>query len=180
MSRTDHRANQRLGRAVLALSLIGSIGAAFGQPASGVLERATPEQLIEQLAPAAPAPTRSLQRNLVPERRQVDLVVNFDFGSDRVQGQSQPILESLAQALNHPRLQAMRFLVEGHTDARGNARYNEELSIRRARAVADVLKEHGVAAERLQPEGRGFSDLLNKAQPEAAENRRVRIITIAP
>jgi outer membrane protein OmpA-like peptidoglycan-associated protein len=68
--------------------------------------------------------------------------------------------------------------VEGHTDAKGSARYNEELSARRARSVVEFLQGKGVSVERLQAQGKGFSELLNKEQPEAAENRRVRIVTV--
>jgi outer membrane protein OmpA-like peptidoglycan-associated protein len=68
--------------------------------------------------------------------------------------------------------------VEGHTDAKGSAKYNDELSSRRAQAVAEFLASQGVAVERIQSQGKGFTQLLNPQQPEAAENRRVRIVAI--
>lgn len=46
--------------------------------------------------------------------------------------------------------------VVGHTDAKGEAGYNLELSLRRARSVAGWLaSDGGVAAGRLKSEGRG-------------------------
>jgi outer membrane protein OmpA-like peptidoglycan-associated protein len=118
-------------------------------------------------------------RNIAPVQRQIDLVVSFDFDSDRLQPDSKPLLESLAQAINSERLQGLRFMVEGHTDAKGSARYNELLSARRAHSVVQFLRSQGVLPQRLEAQGRGFQDLLNKDQPEAAENRRVRIVTLA-
>ena len=151
---------------------------ASAQPAPGrPVSEATAEQLVEQLAPTQPL-TRSLARNIAPEKRQIDLVINFDFDSAQLQARSRPLLDNLAEALNNARLQEMRFRVEGHTDAKGSARYNEELSARRARSVVEFLQGKGVSAERLLAQGKGFSELLNKDQPEAAENRRVRIITL--
>jgi outer membrane protein OmpA-like peptidoglycan-associated protein len=68
--------------------------------------------------------------------------------------------------------------VEGHTDGKGTAKYNDELSTRRAQAVAEFLATQGVAATRLEAQGKGFAELLNKDRPDAAENRRVRIVTV--
>jgi flagellar motor protein MotB len=45
--------------------------------------------------------------------------------------------------------------------------------------VVQFLRSQGVLPQRLEAQGRGFQDLLNKDQPEAAENRRVRIVTLA-
>ena len=105
-------------------------------------------------------------------------MVNFDFDSAKLQSNSRPLLENLARAMNNERLAAIRFKVEGHTDGKGTARYNDELSARRAQAVAEFLASHGVGASRLEAQGKGFSELLNKERPDAAENRRVRIVTV--
>jgi OOP family OmpA-OmpF porin len=158
--------------------LLAALAAALVTSASAQtpIGRATAEELVEKLA-APPATTRSL-RNIVPQRRQIDLVVNFDFDSARLQAASRPLLESLAQAMNNERLQTIRFKVEGHTDGKGTARYNEALSDRRAQAVAAFLVEQGVAAARLETQGKGFSELLVPDRPEASENRRVRIVTV--
>ncbi len=140
------------------------------------IKSATVDEFVEQLAPPK-ALTRSL-RNITPEKRQIDLVVNFDFDSAKLQSNSLPLLENLARAMNNERLSAIRFKVEGHTDGKGTARYNDELSARRAQAVAEFLASHGVGAGRLEAQGKGFSELLNKERPDAAENRRVRIVTV--
>ena len=121
---------------------------------------------------------RWLGRSLRVEAPTVDLTVNFDFDSARLQDASPPLLESLAQALNSERLKGTRFKVEGHTDGKGSARYDDELSSRRAQAVAALLASQGVEATRLETLGRGASDLLVPDRPDAAESRRVRVIAV--
>lgn len=139
---------------------------------------ASVNEMVERLAPPPPpSNTRSL-RNLVPQKRELDLVVQFDFDSARLQTVSKPLLENLATALGSERLANTRFLVQGHTDAKGTAAYNESLSARRAQAVAEFLQSKGVQTERLKTEGKGFNELLLKDQPQAPENRRVRIVAM--
>ena len=73
------------------------------------------------------------------------------------------------------------FLVEGHTDAVGDAAYNLALSDRRAESVALALTEYfGVAPENLVVQGYGEQFL--KVQTDAAEqaNRRASIRRITP
>jgi outer membrane protein OmpA-like peptidoglycan-associated protein len=148
-------------------------------------------QMIEQLKAPAVQPaarTRSL-RNLgveaadtsgpsTPVRPSLSLQILFDLNSARVHAQSQQALRNLAQALQSPDLSTAKFAVEGHTDAKGRAEYNQKLSALRADAVRDYLAQQGVDASRLVPSGKGASDLANTADPLAAENRRVRIVNL--
>jgi len=136
------------------------------------------EAMIDALAPA-PATTRSL-RNLQVQPRQLDLNVQFDFDSARLTPESIALLERLSQALLSERLQAQRFRVEGHTDGKGQAAYNQQLSARRAAAVVQYLAQQGVQTDRLQALGKGFSELLKPEDPLAADNRRVRIVATQP
>jgi outer membrane protein OmpA-like peptidoglycan-associated protein len=71
-----------------------------------------------------------------------------------------------------------RVLIEGHTDARGSASFNQDLSYRRAQAVRDYLVGRGVAAERVRVIGLGKSNpVADNATPEGrANNRRVEIV----
>ena len=157
-------------RLTLALVLV-----LMGSSASAQLvQQASKEDLIEKLTPPAPPTTRSL-RNLVPKPVNVDLSINFDFDSARLQANSKPLLDNLAQAMNSERLSQLKFKVEGHTDAKGKNEYNQELSARRASAVQAYLVSQNVPAERLQTEGKGASELLLPDKPLASENRRVRI-----
>jgi OOP family OmpA-OmpF porin len=152
----------------LALVLLGASASAQ------LVQQASKDDLIEKLTPPPPPATRSL-RNIAPKPVNVDLSINFDFDSARLQASSKPLLDNLAQAMNSERLGALKFKVEGHTDAKGKPEYNQELSSRRAAAVQSYLTSQNVNADRLQSEGKGASELLTPEKPLASENRRVRI-----
>lgn len=158
------------------LLLIGLAIAAFAATAQQSIKSATADELVEMLAPV-PSTTRSV-RNLAPEPRKIDLMLQFDFNSARLQEPSRPMLASLAQAMGSTRIKALRFKVEGHTDAVGKASYNQDLSEKRAQSVVEFLSYKGVKKNRLLAEGKGASDLLLPDKPDAMENRRVRITTL--
>jgi outer membrane protein OmpA-like peptidoglycan-associated protein len=72
---------------------------------------------------------------------------------------------------------AMDISVIGHTDTIGTRDYNYQLSLRRARKVADLLAAQGVAQNILDIESHGENNLLVKTGDEVREprNRRVEI-----
>jgi outer membrane protein OmpA-like peptidoglycan-associated protein len=142
------------------------------------LSKASVADIEQQLAPTA-AKTRSLNgaRKLVPEVRSIDLVIQFDLGSAKLQENSKPLLDNLAQAMKGERLKEMKFKIEGHTDASGSASLNDKLSLERAQAVLQFIQQKQITPERLVAEGKGFRELLMPDKPQAMENRRVRITT---
>jgi len=140
------------------------------------------QQIIEQLAPAASEPgtgarTRSL-RNLAPAARAIDMNVQFEFASAKITRDGSDALQQLAIAMKAPQLANARFMIEGHTDAKGTAKYNLDLSGRRAQSVVVYLRSQGIDSARLESVGKGFNELLNEDDPLAAENRRVRIVAL--
>lgn len=70
--------------------------------------------------------------------------------------------------------------IVGHTDSDGEAAFNQQLSERRANAVADVLLRNGVPFNRIQAFGRGESQpVASNLTPEGkAQNRRVEIVIL--
>lgn len=70
--------------------------------------------------------------------------------------------------------------VIGHTDNTGDAAYNQDLSERRASAVANVLISAGTPASRILPIGRGEdAPVASNLTPEGkALNRRVEIVIL--
>lgn len=141
------------------------------------LSSASVNDIVDRLAEPPSSQTRGL-RNLTPAPRSLDLVIQFDFGSSTLQEEGRRLLDNLAAAMTSQRLAAQRFRVEGHTDAKGSEAYNMTLSLQRAQAVTAYLNRHGVSKDRLESVGKGFSDLLLPEQPQAMENRRVRITAI--
>ena len=116
-------------------------------------------------APAAPPPAAS-----------ISMQTQFAFNSDRIEGASATTMDNLATALRSDELKGRSFQVVGHTDGVGSAGYNMHLSQMRAASVKRYLTAHGVAADRLSASGKGASELINKSDPTAAENRRVEIV----
>ncbi len=86
----------------------------------------------------------------------------------------------LGIALRSEALEDAVFLMGGHTDAKGPDNYNLALSDRRAAAVKAFLVEtFAIRPERLIAVGYGEERLKNSLDPEAAENRRVTIVSLA-
>ena len=162
----------------LSLILIGflTIGISYAQ---APMRSATSEELIQKLEPSSPPPLTRGIRNLTPELREkpnVDLSIQFEFGSAKLLPESRPLLDNLAKAINSDKLRGFTFVVEGHTDIIGSAEYNQKLSDQRASSVLVYLASKGVSKERLKSLGKGSTELLMPDKPDAAENRRVRII----
>lgn len=87
-------------------------------------------------------------------------------------------MASLAQSLQ--RYPNSTVQVVGHTDSDGDASFNQQLSERRANAVADVLLNQGVPFNRVQAFGRGESQpVASNFTPDGkAQNRRVEIVIL--
>jgi len=147
--------------------------------AQAPMRSATSEELIQKLEPSSPPLLTRGMRNLTPEARQkpnVDLSIQFEFDSAKLLPESRPLLDNLAKAINSDKLRGFTFVVEGHTDIVGSTEYNQKLSDQRALSVLAYLASKGVSKERLKALGKGSTELLMPDKPDAAENRRVRII----
>ena len=65
--------------------------------------------------------------------------ITFEPGSAKLRRESRDELRNLGIALNQVVKDGPKLLIEGHTDKKGTAAYNMELSKRRAEAVKDNL-----------------------------------------
>lgn len=103
----------------------------------------------------------------------LSLPVQFAFDSAEILPAARDQLDALAAGIL--RLPAGRgVLIEGHTDAAGAPRYNEQLSRRRAAAVrAYLVQEWGIDAPRLKIAGFGEDRPVDDTDPYAGRNRRV-------
>lgn len=111
---------------------------------------------------------------LKAERIDIKDSVYFETAKAIIKEESFELLNEVAQIMvDHPELLLVR--IEGHTDSRGNAAYNKDLSQRRAESVRTYLVEKGVAEDRLTAVGYGEEKPLEKAETPAAweKNRRV-------
>ncbi len=104
----------------------------------------------------------------------IELKVNFDNNSDVVKEAYYPEIQRVADFM--AKYSNTHVEVQGHTDSRGSAAYNKNLSQRRADAVAKVLVEKfGVAADRASAKGYGEEQPIasNDSIEGRAANRRV-------
>lgn len=102
--------------------------------------------------------------------------VLFATGQSMLLPIAQQKLEEVAKALEDQGYKAI--LVEGHTDSRGSASKNEELSFRRAESVKSFLISRGLDASKLRSAGLGSSRPVadNSTADGRANNRRVELV----
>lgn len=102
--------------------------------------------------------------------------IHFEFNKDKIRPESFPVLDAVVEALQ--KNQAIKIEVQGHTDNKGAAAYNKNLSDRRAKSVMKYLLEHGVEMGRLTSHGYGFERPLvdNSTEQNRALNRRVQFV----
>lgn len=129
----------------------------------------------EEVPPPPPPPPPAAEPAPAPKRKLVLRGVNFDFDSAKLRADARTILDEAVRVLREDG--DLRVAVEGHTDAIGSDSYNQRLSERRARAVADDLIQQGVAAARLTVDGQGESKPVasNDTEDGRAQNRRVEL-----
>ncbi|MDF1525169.1 MAG: OmpA family protein [bacterium] len=103
--------------------------------------------------------------------------IYFDTDKADVKPESEQALGEIAKLLaQRPDL---NLYVVGHTDSVGSLDYNRDLSVRRARAVVEVLTvKYGIAKSRLRGEGVGplVPVLANSSDGGRAKNRRVELV----
>ncbi|MEV0896005.1 OmpA family protein [Actinoplanes sp. NPDC049802] len=116
-----------------------------------------------------------------PQRRLDGLPpLTFRTGGSGLTGESAAALREVATVLR--RNPSARLHVEGHTDARGSAATNLALSEKRAAAVRDVLRDLGIAAQRLTITGYGEARpaVPDDTAAHRAQNRRVELRVESP
>ena len=167
----------------------------YAHPQDAVLKgsQVTESALIDALKIEGPEAASGATRGFRPTMRagganakaqkpgpgKANLLITFATESSELTSESQAVLDALARALQSDALAGFSFRVEGHSDARGDAAHNLNLSQLRAEAVAAYLvKAHGILPERLKAVGKGESEPLNLARIDAPENRRVTIVTV--
>ncbi len=105
--------------------------------------------------------------------------ITFGFDSSTLNSRFYPILDNVADTLTEYNQTIVE--VAGHTDSKGTDAYNQQLSERRAGAVAAYLGSHGIMSQRMITVGAGESRPVasNETDSGRAQNRRVEI-TLVP
>jgi OmpA-OmpF porin, OOP family len=117
------------------------------------------------------------RHKLIEEGKFSTTGILFDVNSDVIRPESFGVIKGIANVLKE--YSDVKVKIIGHTDSDGNDAANLALSQKRAAAVIKVLSEEfGIAAERLQSDGKGETQPVadNKSREGKAANRRVEFI----
>jgi len=153
-----------------------------GAPIGSAPKRARTRAIVfdnePQGATAAPEPATTAAAldcaAIPPDARTVgvDFRIQFNVGSATISPASEATLTQIAKILSLSPNRCV--LVEGHTDATGNAERNMALSRDRANSVVNYITDkNGIDRKRLLPEGKGSSDPMQNLDPRDPKNRRV-------
>lgn len=162
-------------------------------PASDARAQMSKDEIVRSLKPAQGL-TRSLTRTrkieVIPGQEaevldrnkdlpKINLTIEFEYNSDRPTPAGMQQLGALGDALRDHSLQSFRFMLAGHTDARGSDAYNQTLSERRAAAVERFLAGSAqIEQSRLSTVGFGRTRLLRDVSPDDPRNRRVEVVNL--
>lgn len=130
---------------------------------------------ISNLRLAVGAP--DTRNKMLTQNKWVTHGILFDVNSDKIKPESYGTLKEMANVMKE--YADLKVKIVGHTDADGNDAANLDLSKRRAASVKTMLaKEFGIDETRMQTDGKGESEPIDKNDNPAgkANNRRVEFI----
>jgi outer membrane protein OmpA-like peptidoglycan-associated protein len=172
-----------VGRLILGFTLVATPALAQSTPSASP----SSDDIIKALKPSDKPHFRGLHilsaqpngGDAAAQAPAISLNITFALGSAELTPEAKSIVKTLATAINSDQLAGFKFQVEGHTDSTGTPDGNMALSQARASTVRDdLISEYHVAADRLVAVGKGQTEPLDPAHPEAAANRRVQIVTL--
>jgi outer membrane protein OmpA-like peptidoglycan-associated protein len=141
----------------------------------GAAERAVPAAAVDVVALVQPRSDLLPPEQCAPEFSRLFLsdTIRFAGSSDVVTDEHADFIDRIASLLQ--RCERMTLMIDGHTDRKGSAAFNQALSEARANAVRDALLDRDIPAQRLRASGfAGQRPYDPGSTPEAfALNRRV-------
>ena len=123
--------------------------------------------------------TPDTRSKLITEGKLVTRGITFDVNSDKIKPESYGTLKEIATVLKEN--SSVKVKIIGHTDSDGDDKSNLELSKRRAASVKNTLSsEFGIAADRMETDGKGESEPAepNTTPQGKANNRRVEFVKL--
>jgi len=119
------------------------------------------------------------RKKILEQNKWVTHGILFDVNSATIKPESYGTLKEMANVLTE--FSDLKVKIVGHTDADGKDDANLELSKKRAASVKEALtKEFGIDSSRMETDGKGESEPIDKNDNPAgkANNRRVEFIKI--
>ena len=165
-----------IGKAAGNTGLGAIIGAAVGGATGAVIGNKMDKQAKEIENTVPDAKVERVGEGIVVE---FSSNVLFGFDSSNLSAEAKSNLDKLVKVLNvYPDTDIE---VQGHTDSKGSAAYNRNLSVQRASAVSGYLNNQGIANNRVNIKGLG-EDLPkydNNTEDGRSQNRRVEFLITA-
>ncbi len=152
------------------------IGATVGGVTGAIIGRQMDKQAEEIKKEVPEAKVERVGEGIVVE---FSSAVLFGFDESRLTNQSRATLDDLVKILN--KYPDTDIEVQGHTDSKGTAEYNQGLSLRRAESVASYLYTKGINRSRVNTKGFGLTAprYTNETEEGRSQNRRVEFLITA-
>ena len=138
------------------------VGANRAPTPAATLDKADVERMFRDVLSALPPPPQHF-------------TLNFQFGSDELTTESRALTPQILQVVKARRYPDV--IVVGHTDTTGSAASNDELGLKRATIVRNLLVAAGLDRSAVEITSHGEKDLLIPTPDDTyeARNRRVEI-----
>ena len=137
------------------------------QPIERIVEKIVEKEVVKEV----PVETiKEVYKEVPFEKTLAELMdnVTFDFDKADITKESEIVLDEVADVLK--KFTDRKFMICGHTDAKGSDSYNERLSEARAKAVYEALVKRGVPPSMLSH--KGFGKRMALVPAGADENTR--------
>ena len=132
------------------------------------------EVTVQATTPTVTVQTQAPPQNYTEEWQHPPIRIGFPTGGAVVNEEAHRQIVEVVQTARS-RTDIVRVRVEGHTDPRGEEGGNQQLSLQRAQAVAEIMVNEGVPREMIETVGYGSDQPLssNSSAQDLSINRRV-------
>lgn len=152
------------------------IGAAIGGAAGAAIGRYMDKQAEEMEKEMEDAEVERVGEGI---KITFDSGILFDVDSEALRPEARENIREMAKTMK--KYDDTEIIIQGHTDSSGSESYNQALSERRARSVANYAIAQGISASRIATQGYGETMPVadNSTASGKQKNRRVEIAVYA-
>lgn len=145
----------------------------YTPPIATVQPEPEPQPAVEKPVPTVTGQPKPEPAKPEAEQKKASFpTIYFDFNSSAVRPSERSKAQAIARMMaSDP---ALRVRLTGWCDRKGTSAANQRVSLRRAETVKRLLVSLGIAAERIETDGKG----TDYGQPDAAKARRVETVNI--